>query len=210
MLELRALRLHVERSGWSCTLRSLAIRRSNGKETNRVTSPQTGTGWTCSCCGAAHEEYAMSFGSPAPLPWMMATDTERSAGEINADSCILHDRDGTQYFLRALLEIPVHDADDSFSWGVWVSLSEKDMNTQARNWVDPERAQLAPMFAWLCTDLPCYEETTLSLPTTLHTRGPGITPLIRLEPSGRHRLALEQAQGISLHRVAEINAALLG
>lgn len=170
---------------------------------------QADSGWTCSCCGSAHPGNSMSFGSPTPVPWMMASDDERAQGEINADSCVLHDADGTHYFVRGLIEIPVVDADESFSWGVWVSLSETNMNIQARHWESPDRAGLDPMFGWLCTKLPCYETTTLSLPTNLRTRSPGLAPLIQVDPTSNHPLAYEQVHGISIHRVAEINAELL-
>lgn len=152
----------------------------------------------------------MSFGSPAPLPWVRASDDERARGEINADSCILHDADGTHYFLRGLIEIPLRDTDETFSWGAWVSISETNMSIQARLWDSPERAELDPLFGWLCTDLPCYATTTLSLPTNLQTQSPGLAPLIQVDPATDHLLAYEQVHGVSLHRVAEINAELLG
>lgn len=32
--------------------------------------------------------------------------------------------EGTQYFLRAILEVPIHGVDQPFLWGLWVSASE--------------------------------------------------------------------------------------
>lgn len=64
------------------------------------------------------------------------------------------------------------------------------------------------MFGWLRSDLP-YELSTLDLRTQVHTRAPGLVPLVEVEPTG-HPLAQEQAAGISVHRVAELNRALLG
>jgi hypothetical protein len=64
------------------------------------------------------------------------------------------------------------------------------------------------MFGYLCSDLP-YEPATLGLRTQVHTRDPGMVPLVELEPSS-HPLAQEQSAGITAHRVAEFNAAVLG
>ncbi|MCL2091893.1 MAG: DUF2199 domain-containing protein [Micrococcales bacterium] len=169
----------------------------------------TSPGWTCATCGARHDGLATLFGSDAPLPWILATEADRANGELNADLCFLELPDGQLFFIRGHLEIPVHDADiDTFVWSVWVSLSEQNMRRQHEHWDDPARAGLEPMFAWLMTALPVYEPTTTSLPARLHTRAPGVTPRIELDPSVDHPLVHEQHHGISLHRVAELNAML--
>ncbi|MBE1878487.1 DUF2199 domain-containing protein [Myceligenerans pegani] len=170
----------------------------------------TTNGWACATCGTTHGGLAMVFGPPAPSPWISATDAERAAGELNADTCILHAADGTTHrFVRGHIEIPVHDSPDGpFCWSVWVSLSEENMLKQAEHWDDPDRAGLEPMFAWLSTHLP-YEPATAPLPARLHTREPGLTPWIELDPDLDHPLAHEYRHGITMHRVAELNQLLL-
>lgn len=153
----------------------------------------------------------MVFGPHAPDPWMAASDAERALGELNADMCVLPDGDGsTNYFVRGHIEIPVRDSRDGpFCWSVWVSLSEESMLKQAAVWDDPARAELEPMFAWLSTNLP-YEPATAPLPARLHTRAPGLVPWIELHPELDHPLGHEYRDGITLHRVAEINQQLNG
>jgi len=65
------------------------------------------------------------------------------------------------------------------------------------------------MFGWLSNEL-TYEASTLLLATNVHTRAPGVVPWIELQPALEHPLAVEQREGITWHRVAEINARLLG
>ena len=175
----------------------------------------TAPSWRCSTCGEAHRGLATGFGSQAPEPWQTATEAQREAGELTADVCFLPDEDpdaGTRYFLRGHIELPLLqpvEGESSFAWSVWVSLSGQSLALLFDHWDDPDRAErVPPLFGWLCTALP-YEPTTLGLRTQLHTREPGLVPLVELEPTG-HPLSREQARGISVHRVAELNAAVRG
>lgn len=166
--------------------------------------------WHCATCGAAHDGLAMVFGPGAPDPWALATDDQRARGEINRDMCFLPADDTTHYFLRGELQVPVLDAGiDPFVWSVWVSLSGPSMRTTVEHWDDPDRAGLPPMFGWLCTWLMPYEPPTTNLAVNVHTRAPGTVPLIELDPSVDHPLVREQVDGITMHRVAELNRLLL-
>jgi hypothetical protein len=166
--------------------------------------------WRCATCGAEHAGLATVFGPAAPEPWTAASDSERAAGEINADLCLLSRGDGTeQHFIRGEIRLPVLDSTtDLFVWSAWVSLSARNMALTIDNWGRPERVGLPPMFAWLCSALP-YEPSTLSRPAQIHTRPPGEAPSIELDPSIDHPLVREQVGGITLHRVATLNDQLL-
>lgn len=179
-----------------------------------MTSPED-TSWTCSTCGDEHRGLATVFGSDAPWNWHVAGAAERDAGELTSDVCFLPDPDpevGTHFFLRGHVELPLREpvaGAETFVWSVWVSLSAESLKLVFDHWDDPDRAaKLPPMFGYLCSDLP-YEPATLGLRTQVHTRDPGMVPLVELEPSG-HLLSQEQSEGITAHRVAEFNAAILG
>ena len=81
--------------------------------------------------------------------------------------------------------------------------------TTAEHWDDPRRADLPPMFGWLNTQLP-YDPATLGLATHVHTREPGVVPLVEPDPGAGHPLVREHRDGMTWHRVAEINATLNG
>jgi len=59
------------------------------------------------------------------------------------------------------------------------------------------------------SELP-YERSTISTPTLVHSRDPGLVPFIQLDPSSDHPLVREQGMGITLHRLAEINQLVIG
>lgn len=168
---------------------------------------------SCGTCGEPHSGLAMVFGPAAPDPWIGATDAQRIAGEINADTCVLPGVGGdeTHYFVRGQLTLPVIDGADTgeFVWSIWVSLSEKSMMLQAERWTDPGRVELPPMFAWVGNHLP-YDPSPALLPARIHTRPPGKAPLIELDPSTDHPLVREQREGVTMCRVAELNRLALG
>lgn len=64
------------------------------------------------------------------------------------------------------------------------------------------------MFGWLDNWLSPFEKPTTNLAVNVHMRAPGIVPLIELDPTSDHPLAREQREGITLHRVAELNRLL--
>ncbi|MEI7056379.1 DUF2199 domain-containing protein [Nocardioides sp. CCNWLW239] len=166
--------------------------------------------WRCATCGDEHGGLATVFGPFEPDAWASATDSQRERGEINRDMCVLPDGETTHYFIRGELQLPVIDADlDVFAWSVWASLSAPNMKMTVEHWEDPERAGLPPMFGWLSNWLMPYDPPTTNLAVNVHTRAPGTVPLIQLDPSIDHPLVREQVDGITIHRVAELNRLLL-
>ena len=107
-----------------------------------------------------------------------------------------------------MIEIPVLDSRERFTWGVWSSLSEKNYDFVREHWDDPSIGDMAPMFSWLSTWLPqAVYPSTIHLASQLFFR-PGLRPLVVLE-STDHPLSVEQVQGMSADRARAISALLL-
>lgn len=176
-------------------------------------SAPAGGDWTCAVCGEHHHGLALAIGADAPWDWYEASEAQRQAGELTDDVCFLPGEEPgtlTRYFLRGHIELPLWEpveGETTFAWSVWVSLSGESLALVFEHWDDPDREALPPLFGWLCSALP-YEPTTLGLRTQVHSRAPGLVPLVEVEPTV-HPLAQEQARGIPVHRVAELNAAVL-
>lgn len=166
--------------------------------------------WTCSRCGETHDGLATVFGPEAPTAWLAASDEQRSRGELTPDQCVLPAGDTTHHFIRGHIEVPIVDRDaETFVWSVWCSLSEDSMRTTVEHWDDVTRGDLPPMFGWLDSQLP-YDQDTLGLATQVHTRAPGVVPLVEPDPGADHPLVREHRDGMTWHRVAEINEILTG
>ncbi|MEU1951200.1 DUF2199 domain-containing protein [Nocardia rhamnosiphila] len=161
-------------------------------------------GFRCSCCGAHHPELPMSYTTDAPAVWDPAFATADDC-LLSSDQCVIR---AQHYFVKGLIEIPVIDSDETFSWAVWVSLSSENYSRVTDLWNTAGREAEKPYFGWLTTDLSVYSPTTLDLKTRLHTRPVGERPFIELEPTD-HPLAVEQRTGITRDRVRDIAEAML-
>jgi hypothetical protein len=138
------------------------------------------------------------LGVDKPDSWWTIAEEERAKRvELTSDTCII---DGKDFFIRGVIEIPVHENAEPFGFGVWISLKRQNFLAYLDNF---DSAEVGPFFGWLCTRLDCYAENTLHLKTMAHFRGGGLRPSIELEPTD-HPLAVDQRQGISLARAWEI------
>jgi hypothetical protein len=151
----------------------------------------------CSICGEQHNELP-DIGHDKPAHWWDIPEDERTErAELTSDTCII---DGEHFFIRGVIEIPIHEYHGSLGFGVWVSQKRENFQTYLDNW---NTSTIGPFFGWLCTWIEYYEEDTLLLKTMAHFRGEGLRPLIRVEP-GEHPLAIDQYEGIRLAKAWQI------
>ncbi|WAC73760.1 DUF2199 domain-containing protein [Roseateles sp. SL47] len=93
--------------------------------------------FTCTCCGRLHEG-SPSVAYSSPWHYSQLTDDEKtSLAKIDSDLCRISSGDQTDYFVRCVLEIPIHGVDDPFIWGVWSSLSEKSFRRYVETYNEP-------------------------------------------------------------------------
>lgn len=158
----------------------------------------------CASCGQTHEGMP-SFGADAPLSYYAVPEHERARRcRLGSDDCVIDDE---HFFVRGCVELPVHGHPEPFTWGVWVSLSTQSYQAWVTSFQEDKRSHIGPFFGWLNAWLKPYPDTR-SLKTRIHLRDNGIRPYIELEPT-QHPLAVEQREGISIDRVAEIHAAMV-
>lgn len=153
----------------------------------------------CRNCEEWHEGIP-SVAANAPLYCYAIPEAERAGRcDLTSDTCVVDDE---FFFVRGLLEIPVEGLAEMFSWGVWVSLSKAHFDEYLVHRDDQGRAMLGPYFGWLSAAVQGYPDTE-NLKTMVHPREPALRPLIELEPTD-HPLAVEQREGISQDRLAQI------
>jgi hypothetical protein len=146
-----------------------------------------------------------TFGAAAPLSYYAVPEAERSQRcALGTDDCVI---DKKWFFVRGCVEIHVHDEPEPFAWGVWVSLSEQNFGEWASAFELEKRSHLGPYFGWLDAWLKPYPDT-VNLKTYVHLRDDGVRPFVELEPTD-HPLAIEQRDGISPGRVAEIYSLMM-
>ncbi len=124
--------------------------------------------YTCSDCGEEHEAWpALGFKSPHYYHILTAAEKQDIA-ELTADTCIIRHEDQTDRFIRGVMVQPIKDACQDLDYGLWVSLSEKSFQDYIDNFNSADHETI--YFGWLCSTIPEYD-STLSIKTTVHTRG---------------------------------------
>lgn len=154
----------------------------------------------CASCGEIHRGMP-SLDTASPASYQDIPEAERAKRcSIGTDDCIIDDK---WFFVRGCLAIPVHGENDAFVWGIWVSLSESNFEKWRACFHQEKRSHIGPLFGWLNARLP-YPDT-FNLKAKVHLRDNLLRPLIELEPTD-HPLAVEQRDGITVTRVAELYA----
>ncbi len=158
----------------------------------------------CATCGETHKGMP-TFGSDKPLSYYKVPEKEReSRCDCGTDDCVI---DENSFFIRGCIEIPVIDEEEPFVWGVWVSLSKESFEKWLGCFEENKRSHVGPFFGWLNAWLKPYPDT-INIKTQVHLRNDGIRPYIELEPT-EHPLAVEQRNGISKERVAELYSEMM-
>jgi hypothetical protein len=167
--------------------------------------------WKCAECEEWHTGPCLDFFYNAPYYWRQkwngtVHDARGRPGTqlhpttfLNEDYCVIDDSD---FFVRGSIVLPIIGTPQSFSWGVWGSLSRPNFEKLLQTEDEPERANLPPMFSWLSTQINEYPDT-LNIKMHARIQEPGLRPLFHLEPTD-HPLSLEYHHGISPERVREI------
>lgn len=155
--------------------------------------------FTCSCCGRQHQG-SPSFGFRAPAPWLEQPADIRNRGSLDSDACHYRDKDGEHYFIRTVLDIPIHDVADPFIWGVWVSLSRQSYQHYRSHHAQGDIH--TPYFGWLCNYLPWYS-STYALATSVHPLDSTHRPCLTLHEAD-HELIQDFKYGISIAKAQQI------
>lgn len=153
------------------------------------------TGYRCATCGEWHEGLPYGFSFRAPDEWFRRRLRDRLPVRcvLGDEQCWIRDR----FFLKANVELPLRDGDDSFAWALWTRVGEHDFWRYDESWERAERVELAPFEATVATDVPGYPDTS-GLRGLVHTRDLGVRALLVLD--GDHPLAREQRDGITPER----------
>jgi hypothetical protein len=154
----------------------------------------------CESCETWHESLPLSFSVKAPLAaTRIPADELEKRVVITRDQCVI---DGTTFFLRGRIVVPVTGLEEPFIWGVWAEVGPKNFIRTHDLWNKKGRESEPPFRGWLDTDLPLYG-TTLNLEVDIKTQIVGRRPHFEII-SEEHPLGKEQRESITLARVQEI------
>lgn len=107
------------------------------------------------------------------------------------------------YFIRGILEIPIHGVQDPFIWGIWVSASEKSFFRYVETYNDPVEGD--GFFGWVCNSISMYP-TAEPRPADIYIQTDGTRPRVVLHTSDPEldQLVIDQRHGITIERAQQI------
>jgi hypothetical protein len=152
--------------------------------------------FTCRECGQEHEGLP-DIGFKVPWYYETLPDKHRVDLYLDSDFCRIED----DFFIRGSLEIPITGMQRNFSYGVWMSVSEKNYRLYQACF-DSDAPTSERYVGYISNRIDGYPDT-LKLIGAAHVRGNGLRPFIVLQ-STDHPLSIEQRQGISFERAVEI------
>ncbi len=153
--------------------------------------------YRCATCGQVHDDLP-DLGYALPLYVQDIPEDEREQRvQLSEDLCSVDDE---YFFIRGVIEIPIHDYPERFGFGVLVSQKEENFRRYVEHF---DSAEIGPFFGWLSNEIAFYNESTLELKTMAHFQGQGLRPFIEVEPSD-HPLSRDQQGGISLDKAWKI------
>ena len=153
----------------------------------------------CAVCGQDHpdDEIELTYVQPDAIVGLSAAQREARVQE-NPDLVIL---DGSRFFVRAVLPIPVRGRRRGYNIGVWAELDEAAFQRVLQRWEDADQAAEPAMPAKLANAIRAQAKT-LGLDVALRLTGPSTRPSVHVV-SELHPLHGEQNAGVSVHRIQD-------
>ena len=154
----------------------------------------------CECCGADIGEFAFDKGYKMPDDiWDLDEEERESRAITDNDLCRLDDR----YFIRGVAYIPVHEAEKSYGWGVWVEVDIEDFMFYEKNY-DNDNSDTSCFIGKIANSLPEYKKETIGVSVDVQLGNETQRPTFYCRDYA-HPLAQEQKNGIPLARVHQFN-----
>jgi hypothetical protein len=164
--------------------------------------------YKCSSCDQVHEGLPdITFEMPDACHDL---GTRRRAEQmlLTSDFCIL---EGKQYFVRCVMEAPVHGFSQRFGWGVWCKLDWKNYKLCWDRFEQSDNNDMMPLSGTLANNLRHYPDT-LGRSCTIQLQNDRVRPLAFIDKPD-HLLTIHQRDGMTLEeaitQAREIGALLV-
>ncbi len=152
--------------------------------------------WSCATCGEIHRGLpAIAFDAPAHYYSIPAQELSARA-HLTSDTCVV---DGSAFYVRTVLVVPIVGLRSVLELGVWSSLSETNFLRYQESFTGFDQSKLGPMPSWFASSLPSYPNT-LNMRSRILPRDNRKRPLVEFDPSQDHPLVQDVRDGLSLDR----------
>ncbi|WP_339693764.1 DUF2199 domain-containing protein [uncultured Parasphingorhabdus sp.] len=165
-----------------------------------------GGSWKCSQCDLEHKGM-FDLASDRPdqcskdLPVEGNSAIRFEGNFLSEDFCVL---EGEYFFVRGVLEIPVHGVAEKFGFGSWSTLSRKNFDIYVDGFDDGEYVEDGPWFGWFSTWIRGYTEK-IPFECSVYPQPGRQCPTFEIADDN-HPLAVAQRLGISAEGILKIYA----
>ena len=168
----------------------------------------------CADCGDIHRG-SPSFAWDKPGEYFMVPEHLRKERvTLNDDLCTITLPGAeveTEYYIRTILEIPIHGCDEPFTWGLWVSQSEDSFRRYQETFNEDQSGDGS--FGWLGVWMRPYDRragnnTTEYLACDVEWGHKNTRPTVFLHECD-HPLYIDQRDGIEWDRAIEISTQII-
>jgi hypothetical protein len=159
--------------------------------------------FTCTTCGAYHDELPFCFlaGAPAQISIVPESEQEKRV-LLSSDQCVI---DEQYFYILGNLDLRIAGHAEVFRWSLWSSLLKANFERSTDLWETAGRESEPPYFGWLSTAIPGYERT-VGLKVLVHTQPVGTRPRIEVTEQD-HPLYRDYRDGVSWARACELSHA---
>ena len=157
--------------------------------------------YICSICGNEHNYLPRDMAYHRPAGYFDVPPDERERrvwfdAEQNPDLCVI---DGSQFYLRGVLAVPIQDEADEFRWGTWVKVDEKDFRHYFQLWNETDVSNEPTFRGYLSggvRDFADSDELEVTVELQSNNQRPRLEVVLETHP-----LAIAQRCGVTLEDV---------
>lgn len=157
--------------------------------------------YICSVCGKEHDALPRDMAHHRPADYFEIPPDERGKrvwfdAETNPDLCVI---DGSKFYLRGVLAVPIQGEADEFRWGTWAQVEEKDLRRYYELWDETDISN-EPSFRGFLSggvrDFAGSDELEVIIELQSNNQRPRLTIV-----SETHPLGIAQRNGVTLEDV---------
>ena len=162
--------------------------------------------YICSICGKDHPAIPrdMAYKRPGDYFDIPADEREKRVwfdAEMNPDLCVI---DGSKFYLRGVLALPVKGEEDEFRWGTWVQVEKKDFRRYYELWNETDVSNETTFRGLLSGGVRDFEDSD-GLEVIVELQSDNQRPRLNVVTPD-HPLAIAQREGVTLKDIHTFTA----
>ena len=152
----------------------------------------------CHDCGEIHEGFP-ELGFSSPDYYLALAEPDRESAELSDDLCQI----GNDYFIRCCLPLPIQGTEESYNYGIWLSVSQQNFRRYIEHLNDHEQNIGDRYVGYVSNNIPLFENTMDLIGAAAVNKA--YRPLVELEPVDHPLVSLQQV-GINEQQLSRIVA----